>query len=149
MAFVDCLLLDPLFQNGNISLGELLDFRSRRWHPFIGIMTFDSFDQFALLGFARNKRVGRKSIFANIQSQVRFAFGRVRAMAKEALIGQDRTNVSIELDRFFAEDRNGKQDQNGEGRQVSHDRLILIESTGGGSQFSSFNVSMEQLFSDC
>ena len=86
MAFVDRLLLDPLFQNGNFLHSERLDFRGRGWHSFIGIMTFDSFDQFALLGFARNKRIGRKRIFADIQSQVRFAFGRVRAMAKEALV---------------------------------------------------------------
>ena len=70
------------------------------WHDFIAILAQNPVNEFALLGIARNKGKGLDSILANIQSEIGFPRFTVRSMAEETVVGQDGTDVSVEVDCF-------------------------------------------------
>ena len=74
-----------------------------RRHPLLGIGVGDPLDQHAP-GCApgHDDAVLRKRAFLRVEVELGLAFGRVRTVAGEAVVGKDRPNVAIEAERLRA-----------------------------------------------
>jgi len=93
---------NPLAQHLNLLPRELLACRRRR-HPQGIVTACNACKQFALVGLARGDRLmiadrGRGARLG-VEPQVGFALVLVGAVAGETILGQDRPDVAIELDR--------------------------------------------------
>ena len=86
--------LEQLFLDGRELLG-----RPGRGHDLAGIVAQDSSDQLALLHVRRDDRALGQGDLAEVESEVGLAVGLVGTVAKVAVLGQDRPDVAVELDR--------------------------------------------------
>jgi len=112
MLLPGCTLFDPLLDEGNLLLGKF-SFGFGRRHSLVRIVAGNSSIQFALFRVAGLDRtitsqVGQCTVLG-IQSQIRLARLRVRAVALEASIREDRANVTAEVD--FGGMRRGNDDR--------------------------------------
>jgi hypothetical protein len=93
---------DPLPQRRNFGICKLAAFIRRR-HSQVGIGRSDPPPQFALLRLPGNNHRAALSLcigcFRGIQPQIGLALAGVGTVALEAMVGQDRADVSVELDR--------------------------------------------------
>src|SRR5215468_11215181 len=104
MRFVLRSFRNPLAQSLLLCIGQS-QMRSRWWHYIIGIGGEYSAHENALLRIAGNNRmflwIFARSVRAAgiVQTQLRFSAARVRAMALEATVRQDRPDISIVTNR--------------------------------------------------
>ena len=122
MSLVLAPLSDPAFEQVDLCCGEFLA-TVDRWHVLIPVLRGDSLHEQARFGLARNDYPrlcagsvrsialrplfvgGSMKAFQGIESQICFPLVLVRSVAEEAVVREDRTNVSIERDRFVSEGR--------------------------------------------
>ena len=86
---------DPLAQQP-LLFGSERQVRFHRRHPHRFVVARDPRDQFARRGIAGDDRRLNRPV-ARVEPQLRLATFRVGAMAEEALVGEDRTNVAVEV----------------------------------------------------
>ena len=104
MGFVDGTLRDPAAEEFLLGGREGL-VRLLVRHHVIFVLGEETFDDFALIGLAWDDRdgaalAGLQCVVAEIQTQAAFARLRVEAVAMEAGVRHDRTDVAIEADRI-------------------------------------------------
>ncbi len=90
-------LLDPAPEDLLLPAGQLL-VRLRRRHLLVGVVAEDPFHQLTLPGLSRDDGLGVDRVGTDVKSQVGLATVLVRTVAQEAVVGEDRPYVSIELD---------------------------------------------------
>ena len=126
MGFVDGALGDPATEEFLLGRRQrLVRFLLR--HDVFGVVREDTFDDLALFRLARDDGdlaalAGLERLFAEIQAQAAFARLRVEAVAMEAGVRHDRTDVAVEADgvrrRISPEEADGEE--TGCGRQKAH-----------------------------
>ena len=126
MGFVDGALGDPAAEEFLLGRRQrLVRFLLR--HDVFGVVREDAFDDLALFRLARDDGdlaalAGLERFFAEIQAQAAFARLRVEAVAMEAGVRHDRTDVAVEADgvrrRISSEEADGEE--TGCGRQKAH-----------------------------
>jgi hypothetical protein len=100
---VDRALFDPFLEDRDIlglhGLGLAL---GRLRHEMVRVMGFDAFDEFALFGMTGNDGIRVAGAFAEggffeVKSQAAFAHFGIWTVAAEAIAGEYRLNVLIEI----------------------------------------------------
>ena len=71
----------------------------RRRHLLIRILGQDALDQFAIVGLPRNDRFFRPLPIERVEPQLALALAGILAVAVEAVLRKDRTNVATVVDR--------------------------------------------------
>jgi hypothetical protein len=102
-------LLDPLFQDVLLTLGELL-VRIRRRHEVVFVIGEDAGDELAFAGFAGNEGFGLHGLVSEVEPQIGLTMLRIVAVAVEAVVAQNGPHIAVELDfgrhgRFGGEKR--------------------------------------------
>jgi len=72
--------------------------RLRRRHVLFRVVGRDAIDQFARLGIARHDGLLGDGDLALVEAELGFALAGVRAVAGEAVIGEDGADVAVEFD---------------------------------------------------
>jgi hypothetical protein len=90
-------LLDPFFQDGLLTLGELL-VRVRRRHEVVFVIGEDAGDEFAVAYFAGNEGFGLYGLVAEVEAEIGLAMLRVVAVAVEAVVAQNGPDIAVKLD---------------------------------------------------
>jgi hypothetical protein len=91
-------------------------FRGGRGHQVVFVCGEDAFDEFALVGMARDNgefaRFGRlKSFFTNVQAQIRFASFIIGAVAFETNARKNRPHISLEINIGGADGDGSERDR--------------------------------------
>jgi hypothetical protein len=112
-------LLDPAADEGALGVVEGL-VGIRRRHDVVGICGGDATPEFAgigVTGFESDATVlvGGEGAFGGIETETGLAMLGVKAVAGEALVGEEGADVAVELD-WGGMDEGGSQDDPGEGR---------------------------------
>ena len=75
---------------------------SRRWrHDPIWIVALDPRDELAFVGFSFDEGTKFDRVLPNIEPQVSLPMLRVRTVAGEAIVGQDRANIAVESNGLY------------------------------------------------
>ena len=92
-------LVDPSLEGFDLSRGELLA-GFRRRHQFVGILGRNALEELALAALARHDHriLGSEGPLLEVEPQVGLARVRIRPMAGEAVLRQDRQDVAPEID---------------------------------------------------
>ena len=114
MTLVFGTLLDPIDEQGFLTGRQALS-GVRRRHAEQFVLVADFGHQLAGRGVARHDRLPRQGYFAPVQPQVRLPRIPVRAVAGEAVVGEDRTDIPVEAN-VLAKKRNCGQDDRGNDR---------------------------------
>ena len=134
---VDAALGDPGAQDGFV-LGRHGLLALGRRHDVLVVGREDALDDLALVGLARDDRDLARLAFAmrgrrEVEAQLRFPGMLVHAMAREAVLGQDRTDLAVEIHgRGFDA---GRSDQYGEDSEKGHDERGLHGDNGRVRRF--------------
>jgi hypothetical protein len=122
-------LVDPPRQRRFLGVGKVLARRGGR-HSLVGVGGVDSANQLALAALIRHNRDGVAFKLCplavlRIKSQTGLAIFVVEAVAFEALVGQDRPHIAIEIDALAAirgrqSTRRSGQHQQANERQAKH-----------------------------
>ncbi len=101
--------------------------RLRRRHHLVGVLTEDACDEVAAPRVARHDRahavVLRRGAFEGVETEVGLAVRLVRAVAGEAVLGEDGEDVAAEAHGLGAAREGGEQEDRGRG-QPGHGRII-------------------------
>ena len=125
---------DPALEELLLLRRQLL-MRIRRRHHLIWIGEEESLHEFAGVGLARYEGFLFQRFLADIQAELGLAMARIVAVAIEAVVGKDRTDVAIEFDRVGGGRRRGDQTQGGEGDTGAHgDEVRIRGRTTGGKE---------------
>ena len=93
-----------------------------RRHHLVLVLRVDAHDEFALGGLAREKRFFGERRLAHVEAKLTLAVGGVGAVASEAVVGQQRPHIAVELDlrrdphlrsERWPKGQQGKQQDNG------------------------------------
>jgi hypothetical protein len=109
---------DPTGECVDLSGRELLARIGRR-HALGCVGGCDPLDNRTPCRLAGDDRPGLNRKLADVQTEIRFAMGRIRAVAGEAFVRQDRPDVAVEVDRLGGERKSGPGDEQKESRDDS------------------------------
>ena len=87
-------LSDPALEQILLRTRELL-VRVRRRHQVVGVFGEDAFDQLALVGLAGNEGLLRDGVLAHIEAELGLALLLVGAVAEEAVVREDGSDVAV------------------------------------------------------
>ena len=131
VGFVDGTLRDPAAEEFLLRSGEGL-VRLLVRHHVIFVLGEETLDDLALLGLARDDGdfaalAGLQRFGTDVQAQLTFSRLSVEAVAVEAGVRHDRTNVAIEADRIggFGGSEESGDEQRGDYRQDAHGDVLM------------------------
>ena len=72
--------------------------RRRRRHEIVSVGGENAADQFTLVRFSGDEGLLGECLFADVEAELGLAFLLVRAVAKEAVVGEDRPDIAVVRD---------------------------------------------------
>ena len=129
-------LFDPAAEEGHFGFGEGSALGFGRRHELGGVLMPDPGEELTLIGLAGNDggispEVG-EGLSPQVEAQVCLPFLLVRPVAEKAFVGENGTDVAIELD-VLRGGRGGEQDEKQHGRKSGHGRIReFVNGNGGG-----------------
>lgn len=109
MVFIFSSLCDPEAEGLFFAFGETVD-GVKRGHVVVFIFGEDSGDEFGLVWFAGDDGLAFGGSFEGIEAEIGFALVFIEAVAEEAVVGEDGTDVAVVAD-LLGRDRERGQKQ--------------------------------------